>query len=41
LFRTHQYRLLSTSFDEFYLFQRAGETPETLAAISRLGLATP
>ncbi|HKO49903.1 MAG TPA: DUF2079 domain-containing protein [Polyangiaceae bacterium] len=41
LFGTHQYRLHSTSFDEFYLFQRAAETPETVTAIGRLGLATP
>jgi len=41
LFATRQYRLLASSFGEFYLFQRAPETPETRAAIGRLGLANP
>ena len=41
LLGTHQYRLISSSFDEFYLFQRSPETPETVAAIARLGLAGP
>ena len=45
LFATKAYHLLSTSFDEFYLFQRAPgssappQTPETLAAINRLGIS--
>jgi uncharacterized membrane protein len=38
LFATQQYRLASSSFDEFYLFQRGPETPETRAALGRLGL---
>jgi uncharacterized membrane protein len=41
LFGSQQYRLTSTSFDEFYLFQRAPETPETRAALGRLGFANP
>lgn len=39
LFRSQQYRLASNTFDEFYLFRRAPETPETRATLSRLGLA--
>jgi len=38
LFATQQYRLTVSGFDEFYLFQRAPETPETRAALQRLGL---
>jgi len=41
LFASHQYRLVLSRFDEFYLFQRAPETPETRAAIAHLGFATP
>ncbi|MEI9951952.1 MAG: DUF2079 domain-containing protein [Pseudomonadota bacterium] len=41
LFGSHQYRLVVSSFDEFYLFQRAPETPETRTALSRLALASP
>ncbi|HYQ00905.1 MAG TPA: DUF2079 domain-containing protein [Polyangiaceae bacterium] len=41
LFATRQYRLASTSFDEFYLFQRSPETPETRDALGRLGIAVP
>jgi len=41
LLGAHEYRLLSTTFDEFYVFQRAAETPESRAAISRLGLGNP
>lgn len=40
LFQTRQYRLTTSSFDEFYLFQRAPETPATRAALNRLGLAS-
>jgi len=39
LFATQQYRLASSGFDEFYLFQRAPETPETREVLGRLGLA--
>ena len=41
LFASHQYRLLSSSFDEFYLFGRGSETPATQTALSRLGFAGP
>jgi uncharacterized membrane protein len=41
LFAKQQYRLASSGFDEFYLFQRAPETPETREALGRLGLANP
>jgi len=41
LFAKPDYRLLSHSFDEFYVFQRASETQETRDAINRLGLANP
>jgi hypothetical protein len=41
LFATRQYRLTSSGFDEFYLFQHAAETPETRAVLTRLGLADP
>jgi len=41
LFATHQYRLLVSTFNEFYLFQRASETTETRAAIRSLGFASP
>jgi len=40
LFGSHQYRLTASSFDEFYLFQRGPETPETSAALRNWGLAT-
>src|SRR6185369_7970126 len=39
LIATQQYRLASSSFEEFYVFQRAPETPETRATLGRLGLA--
>jgi uncharacterized membrane protein len=41
LFATHEYRLFLTTFDEFYLFKRAPETPETRAALGRLELGSP
>ncbi|HEY0467641.1 MAG TPA: hypothetical protein VGC79_25750, partial [Polyangiaceae bacterium] len=47
LFSKREYRLLASGFDEFYLFQHApaapatSETPETRAAIERLGLLSP
>jgi hypothetical protein len=41
LFATRQYRLQAAGFDEFYLFQRAPETPETRVALDRLGFPNP
>ena len=41
LFASQQYRLVLSTFQEFYLFQRGPETPETRAAISHLGVAAP
>jgi len=39
LFQTRQYRLIKTTFNEFYLFERAPETDDTRAALARLGFA--
>ena len=40
-FALHQYRLVATTYGEFYLFARGAETPETTDALTRLGLITP
>ncbi len=40
-FAKHEYRLVGSGFDEFYLFARGPETPETTRALSLLGLETP
>ena len=40
-FARHEYRLVGSGFDEFYLFARGAETPETTPALRRLGLETP
>jgi uncharacterized membrane protein len=37
-FAGHGYKLVLSNFDEFYLFKRAPETPETRAALIRLGV---
>ncbi len=37
-FASHGYRLVLSNFDEFYLFSRAPETPETRVALSKLGV---
>ena len=39
-FASHQYRLVLATFDEFYLFSRGAETPETTAALTRLSLTS-
>ena len=40
-FATHQYRLVSSGFDEFYLFTRGAETAATTQALAKLGITTP
>ncbi len=40
-FADHQYRLVTSAFDEFYLFARGAENPETRLALTRLGFAAP
>jgi hypothetical protein len=40
-FATHQYRLVSSGFDEFYLFTRGAENAATTQALKQLGITTP
>jgi hypothetical protein len=37
-FASHRYRLVGTGFDEFFLFSRGSETPDTRRSLARLGL---
>ncbi|MEO8902272.1 MAG: DUF2079 domain-containing protein, partial [Polyangiaceae bacterium] len=37
-FATHGYKLVLSSLDEFYLFSRAPETPETRLALKKIGV---
>jgi ATP phosphoribosyltransferase regulatory subunit HisZ len=39
-FASHEYQLVGSGFDEFYLFSRGSETAATASALGRLGLET-